>query len=158
MLQHHHIQVNSDIYALAKLQEWFQGFQKILPRPVWMQCNLVLVEVFTNVVSYAHAEMPEDTPIDIDLLVHPSRRFLELRIWDHGQPFDLEAEIERLTGEAQAKQHTYDVDDIPTGGRGLIIAKTVADDIRYEVAPDGRNCFVMTKSFMQMNLLEMPQN
>lgn len=156
MLQHYHIQVKSDIYALAKLQEWFHGFQKILPRPVWMQCNLVLVEVFTNVVSYAHAEMPEDTPIDIDLLIHSARRFLELRIWDYGQPFDLESEIDRLTSESHTKQQFENVEDIPTGGRGLLIAKTIADDIRYEVAPDGRNCFVMTKNYSELNLAEIP--
>ncbi len=121
-----------------------------------MQCNLVLVEVFTNVVSYAHAKMPEETPIDIDLIVYPALRSLELRIWDHGQPFDLAAEIDRLTSEAQGTQQSNNVEDIPTGGRGLIIAKTIADDIRYEVAPDGRNCFVMTKSFAEMNLAEMP--
>ena len=121
-----------------------------------MQCNLVLVEVFTNVVSYAHAAMPEDTPIDIDLMIHSSQRFLELRIWDQGQPFDLEAEIDRLTGTAQETHQSDNVEDIPTGGRGLIIAKTIADDLHYEVAPDGRNCFVMTKSFAEMNLAEIP--
>jgi serine/threonine-protein kinase RsbW len=31
-----------------------------------------------------------------------------------------------------------------------MIAKTIADDIRYESLPDGRNCFVMTKSFAKM--------
>lgn len=65
MLHQFHIQVNSDIYALGRLQEWFQQFQNLLPKSTWMQCNLVLVEVFTNVVSYAHAGLPEETPIDI---------------------------------------------------------------------------------------------
>jgi serine/threonine-protein kinase RsbW len=48
VLEKYFIQLNSDIYALAKLQEWFQQFQNLLPKPTWMQCNLVLVEVFTN--------------------------------------------------------------------------------------------------------------
>jgi serine/threonine-protein kinase RsbW len=150
VLERHHIQVNSDIYALAKLQEWFHQFQKLLPNPTWMQCNLVLVEVFTNVVSYAHEGLAEETPIDIEITVDDTEHSLELRIWDFGEPFDLEAEIERAAIESQKNQYFESVDDIPTGGRGLMIAKTVADDIRYDTLSDGRNCFVMTKNFAKL--------
>lgn len=149
MLQHYHIRVNSDIYALAELQGWFHQFQKLLPKTVWMQCNLVLVEVFTNVVSYAHEGLAEETPIDIELDINEIDKFLDLKIWDYGRPFDLLAEIERLSMEAEKNKDFENVDDIPTGGRGLIIAKTIADKIHYENHEDGRNCFVMTKSFAQ---------
>ncbi len=144
MLQQYHIQVNSDIYALARLQEWFQQFQNLLPKSTWMQCNLVLVEIFTNVVSYAHAGLPEETPIDIEINIDESEKFLELRICDHGEPFDIDAELERVSKEAEKNQ---DIDDIPTGGRGLMIATTIADEITYAVMPDGRNCFSMLKKF-----------
>lgn len=150
MLEHYHIQFNSDIYALAKLQEWFQQFQNLLPKPTWMQCNLVLVEVFTNVVSYAHEGMPEDTPIDIEIAIDKTAYFLEMKIWDFGEPFDLQAEIERAAMESQKNKNFESIDDIPTGGRGLMIAKTIADELRYDILPDGRNCFVMTKNFAQL--------
>ena len=112
-----------------------------------MQCNLVLVEVFTNVVSYAHEALSEETPIDIEISLHEPDKFLELRIWDYGEPFDLEAQIERATKEVDKTKDAIEIDDIPTGGRGLFIAKMVADDISYIRTDDGRNCFVMTKSF-----------
>ena len=147
VLQKHHIQVNSDIYALGRLQEWFHQFQNLLPKPIWMQCNLVLVEIFTNVVSYAHEGLAEETPIDIEITLDQIEHSLELRVWDFGEPFDLEAEIERAAIESQKCKDFESIDDIPTGGRGLMIAKTVADDIRYDTQPDGRNCFVMSKSF-----------
>ncbi|GBO55848.1 serine-protein kinase RsbW [Pseudanabaena sp. lw0831] len=150
MLEHYRIQVNSDIYALAKLQEWFHQFQNLLPKPTWMQCNLVLVEVFTNVVSYAHEGLSEETPIDIEIAINESEYFLEMRIWDFGEPFDLQAEIDRVALAALKNQDFKSIDDIPTGGRGLMIAKTIADDIRYETLPDGRNCFVMIKSFSKL--------
>lgn len=149
MLQHYRIRVNSDIYTLAELQEWFQQFQNLLPKTFWMQCNLVLVEVFTNVVSYAHEGLSEDTPIDIEVNIDQVEKFLELKIWDYGQPFDLQAEIERLSKKAKQNKDFENIDDIPTGGRGLIIAKTIADQIRYDNV-DGRNCFVMTKSFTKL--------
>ena len=31
-----------------------------------------------------------------------------------------------------------------------MMAQTIADDIRYEVADDGRNCFVMIKKFIAL--------
>lgn len=147
VLQRYHIQVNSDIYALAKLQEWFNPFKDLLPTTVWMQCNLVLVEIFTNVVSYAHAGMDEETPIDIELTIHRTENFLELKIWDFGKPFDLEAQINHASANAHKYQNIENIDDIPTGGRGLMISKTIADEISYESLPDGRNCFVMKKNF-----------
>lgn len=149
MLHQYHIQVNSDIYALAKLQEWFLQLQKLLPKSTLMQCNLVLVEIFTNVVSYAHAGMPEETPIDIEITINETEKFLELRIWDYGEAFDVRSEIERVSKEAEQNKDFESVDDIPTGGRGLFIAHTIADDIRYETTVDGRNCFVMSKSFFK---------
>jgi len=145
--QHYHIQVNSDIYALTKLQEWFEQFQVFLPKTTWMQCNLVLVEVFTNVVSYAHEAMPEETPVDIDILINESEGSLELRIWDYGKPFDFKTEIDRRMTEAQKNKNLENIDEIPTGGRGLVIAKTIADSLSYESDVDGRNCFIMTKKY-----------
>lgn len=150
MSQQYRIQVNSDIYALAELQEWFQRLQNFLPKPTWMQCNLVLVEVFTNVVSYAHDGLSEETPIDIEVTLHESENFLELRIWDYGEPFNLEAEIERSAREAYKNKDFANIDDIPTGGRGLMIVKSIADNITYRTMADGRNCFVMTKSFASL--------
>jgi serine/threonine-protein kinase RsbW len=147
VLHQSHIQVNSDIYALVQLQEWFYQFQDFLPKPIWMQCNLVLVEVFTNVVSYAHERLPEETPITIEFDIDATQKNLELRIWDFGEPFDLQAEIERAAKKSEENKYSESIDDIPTGGRGLIIAKTVADDIKYTTMPDGRNCFSMTKKY-----------
>ena len=106
-----------------------------------------MVEVFTNVVSYAHEGLSEETPIDIEITIHEVGKFLEMRIWDYGGPFDLEAQIERATKEVGKTKDAIEIDDIPTGGRGLFIAKMVADDISYRQMDDGRNCFVMTKSF-----------
>jgi len=140
--QVHRLTVNTDIYMLNKVQKWFEGFQQFIPYRVWMQCNLVLVEAFTNVVDHAHQDLPPDTPIDIEFIIRPDE--VELWVWDHGKPFDLKAQLE-IALKRHASYET--IDDIPTGGRGLIIAHRIADTLLYERQPDQRNCFIFVKRF-----------
>ncbi len=137
------IRVNTDIYALGKVQLWFQQFKDI-PQKVWLQCNLALTEGFTNVVCHAHEHLPEDTPIDIEVLSFD--KAIEIRIWDLGQPFDLIKKLETL---AKQNHEMYEVEDIPTGGRGLIITKAIADQLSYERSPDGRNCLMIRKNYIK---------
>ncbi|NJK33668.1 MAG: ATP-binding protein [Oscillatoriales cyanobacterium SM2_2_1] len=132
----------TDIYAMAKVQQWFAAIPNIPPK-VRMQCNLVLVEIFTNVVCYAHADLPEDTPID--LLVITDNQGLELHIWDFGAPFDLRREVEHQRDRHE--KALENLDDLPTGGRGLMITDSIADQLEYMRLPDGRNHFRMRKNF-----------
>jgi serine/threonine-protein kinase RsbW len=136
--------VHTDIYQLSKVQEWFEQFQSQIPRRVWIQSNLVLVEAFTNVVEHAHGHLPESTPIEIELEL--TDHSLELHIWDYGQPFDMEAEIAKSRA---MHEDCVDIQDIPTGGRGLIIAQTIADRLSYVRQPDQRNCFIFYKEFSE---------
>jgi serine/threonine-protein kinase RsbW len=135
------LRVNSSIYQLSDVQKWFTQFDSI-PHKAWLQCNLILTEGFTNVICHAHDQLPEDTPVDIEVTLLEGA--LELRIWDLGQPFDLNAELEKL---AQQKYDPWDIDSIPTGGRGLIITKSISDYFSYDRTDDGRNCFLIRKNF-----------
>lgn len=133
--------VKTDIYALASVQEWFQQFTEI-PAKEWLQCNLVLTEGFTNVVCHAHEHLPEDTPIDIEVTLFP--KALEIRIWDFGEPFDFHQKLESLTKE---RNEVVDIENIPTGGRGLIITAAIADEVNYDRTNDGRNCLMIRKLY-----------
>lgn len=136
------LSVCTDIYQLSKVQEWFEQFQGDIPRRVWIQCNLVLVEAFTNAVEHAHHQLPETTPIEIELTI--TDKSLELRIWDYGQPFDMESQIAK---SRELHHDSVEIEDIPTGGRGLIIAQTIADRLSYVRLQDQRNCFIFYKEF-----------
>jgi len=140
--QVHRFTVNTDIYMLSKVQDWFESFQSAIPYLIWVQCNLVLVEAFTNVVEHAHQDLPPDTPIDIEFTIRPHE--VELWVWDYGKPFDLKAQL-----EISLKKHSaYEsIDEIPTGGRGLMIAHSIADTLLYERQPNQRNCFIFVKRF-----------
>jgi serine/threonine-protein kinase RsbW len=139
--QTYNLRVSTDIYQLNQVHTWFSQFQRV-PRKIWMQCNLVLIEGLTNVIRHAHEFLPADTPIDIEVTLLEGA--LELRIWDFGQPFDLKAELDRLS---QQKFNPLDIDSIPTGGRGLAITNTVSDYFSYDRTTDGRNCFLIRKNY-----------
>lgn len=134
------LQVNSSIYELARVRSWFQQF-KSLPKPFRQQLDLALTEGFSNVIYHAHEHLPEETPVDIEVQIFPDR--LELRIWDYGQPFDLFSKKRTLD---QRHQEIFDVDDIPTGGRGLMIMESIADQISYDRTADERNCLFIAKN------------
>ncbi|MFN3927508.1 MAG: ATP-binding protein [Pseudanabaenaceae cyanobacterium] len=139
--QVYRLSVPTNIYMLSDVQRWFESLQQTMPQRIWMQCNLVLVEAFTNVVYHAHTYLPEDTPIDIECQV--DEEGVELRVWDQGEPFDMEQQI-AISLQQHADYKT--VADIPTGGRGLIIAHSIADRLSYQRFPDQRNCFIFYKA------------
>jgi serine/threonine-protein kinase RsbW len=139
--QTYNLRVSTDFCQLNQVYTWFSQFKRI-PHKIWMQCNLVLIEGLTNVIRHAHEFLPTDTPIDIEVTLLEGA--LELRIWDFGKPFDLKAELDRLS---QQKFNPLDIDSIPTSGRGLAIANTVSDYFSYDRTTDGRNCFLIRKNY-----------
>jgi serine/threonine-protein kinase RsbW len=135
-LTHHHstLTVPSTLQALAEVLQWFSQFKGQYPDEVfWLQCEIALVEIFTNAVRHAHRDYPEETPIEI--LVNLSSDCLRLEIWDQGQSFDLINHLQSLPNRISPDQE---------GGRGLKIIKEVSDQVSYTRHND-RNCFSMTR-------------
>ncbi|MEG4999698.1 ATP-binding protein [Microcoleus sp. B4-D4] len=62
-----------------------------IPEAVLQQCKLATIEGFTNAVRHAHKNLPFQTPIDLEITVFNER--LEVKIWDMGEPFDLQAKL-----------------------------------------------------------------
>ncbi|AFY70361.1 putative anti-sigma regulatory factor, serine/threonine protein kinase [Thalassoporum mexicanum PCC 7367] len=135
------LRVETDIYALSKVQGWFNQFKPRMSNKVWMQCNLALTEGFTNVVCHAHERLPDHTPIDIE--VELGADYLVMQIWDYGAPFDLMAKLATL---ANTEESLDDIDNLPTGGRGLMITDAIADELSYDRLTDGRNCLRIKKN------------
>ncbi len=91
-LQKLHLQVKTDLKELERvLQELNQLNHLLVPRTVLVQIQLILAEGFTNAVRHAHKDFPVETPIEIEVMIFHER--LEIRIWDYGHPFDLEAKL-----------------------------------------------------------------
>ncbi|MEG3936651.1 ATP-binding protein [Microcoleus sp. S36b_A3] len=62
-----------------------------IPEAVLQQCKLATIEGFTNAVRHAHKNLPLETPINLEITVFSER--LEVKIWDMGEPFDLQAKL-----------------------------------------------------------------
>jgi serine/threonine-protein kinase RsbW len=149
-MQKYSLQVKTDIYDLTTVQKWFQQFSNSaeinVPERVLQQMNLLLAEGFANAIHHAHEYLPTDTPVNIDVIFFPDA--MELRIWDFGQPFDL---LKKLKEIQQQKIDILDIDNLPTGGRGLQITNAIADRFSYERFSD-RNCLIIYKKFPAKNL------
>jgi serine/threonine-protein kinase RsbW len=131
------LQVSTDLNALVDVLSWFDQFQNsLLPYDVWLQCQLAVAEGFTNAVRHAHRDMPEATPVDLEVEIRDD--LFNIRIWDHGPGFDLEGYFKTLT---------LPIDENAEGGRGLSLINQIADSLSYTRADDNRNCLHIAKHF-----------
>lgn len=130
-------ETQTDPQALKGVLSWFDDFHELpIPQEDWLQCQLALIEGFTNAVRHAHADLPPETLIAIAVTV--TQEYLDMKIWDHGPGFDFQAMLDH-------KLKTTDADS--EGGRGLRIMYRVADIVKYERTPDQRNCLHIRKAF-----------
>ena len=138
-IQQFHLQVKTELEALKEVLQWFEGLVfPSIPRNVGWQCEVALVEAFTNAVRHAHRNLPKNTPIELEVKLFSS--FLEMRIWDQGQPFDLKAKLQKGEKEASSLEKE--------GGRGLQFIKKLTDELQYLNLPNRRNCLVMRKKYV----------
>jgi len=132
-----HLQVVSKLDVVAQVQLWFRETCRSLDgESAWVgsHCDrlaLALTEGFTNAVRHAHADLPPETGIDIDLALDTDQ--VEIRIWDHGGPFNPELLPEPQPGE------------LLDSGYGWFLLRRLADKVTYQRAKDGRNCLSIVK-------------
>lgn len=138
-VKQYHLQVQTELEALKEVLQWFEDLVfPLVPQKMGWQCEVALVEAFTNAVRHAHQNLPKNTPIDLEVELLPN--FLEMRIWDRGKSFDLQAKL--IKGEKEA--HSLDKE----GGRGLQFIKKLTDELQYLNLPNQRNCLVMRKNYV----------
>ena len=132
------IKFESDLNVLNQLHNWFEqtcsSYISRIDRSKhpFYHLNLALTEGFTNAVRHAHQELPLETPIEIELVIRDER--IEIRIWDHGEPFDPTTVVEPEVGMPRE------------GGYGWFLLRRLADQVVYERCPDGRNCLLISSS------------
>jgi serine/threonine-protein kinase RsbW len=140
-MQQDHLTVKSELKLLNQVQQWFDQFcrqhlSQLGWSPTQLSClKLALAEGFTNAVRHAHHALPPETTIEIDICLWIDR--LEIKIWDHGKPFNPDAIAEPEPGTLQV------------GGYGWFLLRRLADRVVYERGADGRNCLLIVKYFVE---------
>jgi serine/threonine-protein kinase RsbW len=135
----HSIEVNSEITALTQVLTWLETVcGDRLGTSDFQQLEIIITEAFTNTVKYAHAKLTSSTPILLDLLFES--QYVEVRIWDRGEPFDLFTHLQAELGKIDVEQSLHQ-----DGHRGLLLMKHLSDDLFYETIHDRQNCLVMRK-------------
>ncbi|HEY9880175.1 MAG TPA: anti-sigma regulatory factor [Leptolyngbyaceae cyanobacterium] len=130
--------VSSRLDVLTQVQYWFKDVCRSWDTDTtWIskyvdRLTIALTEGFTNAVRHAHAELPPETTINIDLALGRDR--IEIRIWDHGQPFDPEMLQEPEPGA------------LLDGGYGWFLLRRLADRVTYQRVKDGRNCLSIVQT------------
>ncbi|MBD0302575.1 MAG: ATP-binding protein [Tolypothrix sp. T3-bin4] len=113
-----HLQVNTELTAVNQVIDWYEQLEYLpISKTLWHQCLLMLVEGFTNAVRHAHKDLPLETPIELEVIVFNER--LEIRIWDYGQPFDLEEKLNTLPGEVE-RPYQLEVNYTRTSISGIV--------------------------------------
>jgi serine/threonine-protein kinase RsbW len=137
LLAQSNLQVKTTLNALEEVLNWFDKITAtFLPVDVFHQCQIALTEGFTNAVRHAHRTLPETTPIELEVKIFSV--CIEMRIWDWGEPFNLEKALESMS-----EMHTDPLEH--EGGRGLIFMSKLTDELSYTRLDDQRNCLVMKK-------------
>lgn len=124
----------AELSQLAEILETF-GEQAGLSTPIILTLNLVLEELFTNVVSYGY----DDTAThEIEIHLKAVDGVVEVELRDDGRPFNpLNIPPPPLTAELV---------DRPVGGLGVYLARQLMDEVHYRYE-DGRNHLLLTKRY-----------
>ncbi|MFB2895477.1 ATP-binding protein [Aerosakkonemataceae cyanobacterium BLCC-F50] len=131
------LQLKSDLKALTDVLIWFdQLYNSVIPREVWLRCQLALAEAFTNGVRHAHKNQSVEVPIEIEVTL--TENSIEMRVWDYGSPFDLKEKLKIMP-----VNHEND----SGGGRGLRLLEAISDHLSYTRSSDDRNCLLMIKYY-----------
>lgn len=137
LIEQFRLEVRTELEAIIEVLKWFeQSTNSLLPEKCRWQCKLALAEAFTNTVLYAHHHLPATTPIVLEVNFFPN--FLEIRLYDQGEPFDIQSKLRSLH---ESNRASLDGE----GDRGLLFMEALTDGLQSLRLSGGYNCLVMRK-------------
>ena len=106
------------------------------PLRVKIQIDIVIDELFSNIVHYAYGKEGGQVRVQIEMENDP--RAVRITFQDEGMPFNpLEREDPDVTGSARERK---------IGGLGIFMVKKSMDDMSYEYK-DGKNLLTIIKNY-----------
>jgi len=122
----------SELESLRDRLAEFGESASLTPKNIF-DLNLVLDELFTNIVCYGQKD---DPGCNIEVTLSQDRKTLTLSVEDSGIPFNpLEAEIPDLE---------KGIEERAVGGMGIHIVKSIVDEIQYQ-RKGNKNILTLTK-------------
>lgn len=114
------------------LEEFFE--QQDLPSEALFPTQLSLEEIFTNVANYAH---DDDQEHEVEIIFSREGETMTVEILDDGYPFNPLEDAPELDVESS-------LEDRRIGGAGIMLAKQLMTELRYQRNSD-RNHLTMIK-------------
>ncbi len=132
------LKVHTNLTASSAILSWFEQINQppLLEKKILWQCQTLLIEGFSNIVEHAHKNLPMETPIEIEAV--RSEECIEIRIWSHGEAFDLKQKLQEIGSLEENEEER---------GRGLKIMAVLADELKYEPTMDNRYCLFIRKYY-----------
>ena len=124
-------ELGSLVSALEQVSEEWN-----IPLKATMELNLILEELFTNIVFYAFDDGREHEIVFIFERRNPGT--LQISIEDDGKPFNL---LEKDTEEAV----NLPLEERKIGGLGIHFVKNLVDEIKYERKGNKNNVLLIRK-------------
>ena len=137
--------IPSDTQEIPTVLDWLDTHYGLLhPEDLW-KLKIVLSEWLTNVLLYAHRDLPATTPIQIHCQ-HQGNQ-LQIEVWDYGPPFDLTTQLQRQRQLLQSETQGDPLEALSDGGRGLFYIQTLTDQLRYyrTTSDPQQNCLQVQK-------------
>jgi serine/threonine-protein kinase RsbW len=110
-------------------------------RSTLLRLEICVMEALHNVVRHAYRDR-DDGDVEVSLEAGADR--LVIRIEDHGRPMPDEARRSIRSAPPITERSATPLPDLPEGGLGIPILRTVLDDLEYRREGD-RNVLTMTK-------------
>ena len=136
-------EVTATLVTLARISELdrVNGFlhaeldRRLCPQRVQNQLDIAVEELFVNVCRYAYPDATPENPgnVRIQRTYNADPPSVTVDIIDEGIPYNPLAKLDAVT--------PGNIEDVPIGGLGILMAKRCTDEMRYERVDD---CNVVT--------------
>ncbi|MDH3327660.1 MAG: ATP-binding protein [Desulfobulbaceae bacterium] len=115
--------LDNDLTELDQLHAMVDSFGLVhaLDKRIIFETNLVLEEVFTNIISYAHEDKDQH---QVHFSLSCNKDSVTIRIEDNGSPFNLL--------EAEPVDLETDLEHRSVGGLGIHLIRKLMDDVKYQ--------------------------
>ena len=115
--------LESDLTSLDRLHSMVESFGHAheLQKRTIFETNLVLEEIFTNIVTYGHGD---NNPHPVHFSLQCNKGSINIRIEDDGVPFNLL--------EAKAVDLDTDLEHRSVGGLGIHLIRKLMDEVTYQ--------------------------